>query len=155
MAKRALLIATFLLLCFAFAASARAVQEPQLTEDQMRQFLLNAKVIQSRPAKKGVTNTLRLTLSDGNITHDASFQSINEHRAKFESPDGAQEINFVDSYKYNIAAYALAELVGITWLTPQMDRLFVDGPSGRRRFLDRQKMGHLRQSEIRHPLCHM
>ena len=32
---------------------------------------------------------------------------------------------------------ALAERLGVVWLTPQMDRLFVDGPSGRRRFLDR------------------
>jgi DNA replication and repair protein RecF len=32
---------------------------------------------------------------------------------------------------------ALSECLGVVWLTPQMDRLFVDGPSGRRRFLDR------------------
>jgi len=32
---------------------------------------------------------------------------------------------------------ALSEQLGVVWLTPQMDRLFVDGPAGRRRFLDR------------------
>lgn len=32
---------------------------------------------------------------------------------------------------------ALAEYVSAVWLTPQMDRLFIDGASGRRRFLDR------------------
>jgi DNA replication and repair protein RecF len=32
---------------------------------------------------------------------------------------------------------AFNDILQITWLTPQMDRLFVDGPSGRRRFLDR------------------
>lgn len=31
----------------------------------------------------------------------------------------------------------LAERLGIIWLTPAMDRLFLDGSSGRRRFLDR------------------
>jgi DNA replication and repair protein RecF len=36
---------------------------------------------------------------------------------------------------------ALGELVGITWLTPQMDRLFIEGPSARRRFLDRLVLG--------------
>lgn len=35
------------------------------------------------------------------------------------------------------AATALAELVAMLWLTPAMDRLFVEGASGRRRFLDR------------------
>lgn len=32
---------------------------------------------------------------------------------------------------------ALAEHVAMVWLTPSMDRLFVEGPAGRRRFLDR------------------
>jgi DNA replication and repair protein RecF len=36
---------------------------------------------------------------------------------------------------------ALGEIVAITWLTPQMDRLFQDGPSGRRRFVDRLVYG--------------
>jgi DNA replication and repair protein RecF len=31
----------------------------------------------------------------------------------------------------------LGERLGVVWLTPSMDRLFLDGPSGRRRFLDR------------------
>lgn len=36
---------------------------------------------------------------------------------------------------------ALAEYVSAVWLTPQMDRIFVEGPSGRRRFLDRLAFG--------------
>ncbi len=32
---------------------------------------------------------------------------------------------------------ALSEHVGVLWLTPQMDRLFLEGPGARRRFLDR------------------
>jgi len=36
---------------------------------------------------------------------------------------------------------ALAETVSVMWLTPQMDRLFVEGAKGRRRFLDRLIFG--------------
>ena len=36
---------------------------------------------------------------------------------------------------------ALAERLGVLWLTPSMDRLFVEGPSARRRFLDRLVLG--------------
>ena len=36
-----------------------------------------------------------------------------------------------------VALSALADFLRIVWLTPAMDRLFVEGPSGRRRFLDR------------------
>jgi DNA replication and repair protein RecF len=35
------------------------------------------------------------------------------------------------------SATALLEHLGIAWLTPAMDRLFSDGPGGRRRFIDR------------------
>jgi DNA replication and repair protein RecF len=35
------------------------------------------------------------------------------------------------------AANALADHLAIVWLTPAMDRLFLDSPGGRRRFLDR------------------
>lgn len=118
MTKQAQLIAFSLVLCIACASYARAAQEPQLTEDQMRQFLLTAKVIQSRRAKKGITNTSRLALSDGAITHDASFQSIDEHTLKFEGTDGTVQMNFVDSYKYNIAAYELAKLLGLADMMP-------------------------------------
>ena len=35
------------------------------------------------------------------------------------------------------AATALSEWLSIIWLTPAMDRLFIESPGGRRRFLDR------------------
>ncbi|NVJ97664.1 MAG: DNA replication/repair protein RecF [Alphaproteobacteria bacterium] len=35
----------------------------------------------------------------------------------------------------------LGERWSVTWLTPQMDRLFIEGPSARRRFLDRMVLG--------------
>ncbi|HEV2335964.1 MAG TPA: DNA replication/repair protein RecF [Stellaceae bacterium] len=36
---------------------------------------------------------------------------------------------------------ALGERLGVLWLTPQMDRLFIEGPNGRRRLLDRLVLG--------------
>ncbi len=36
---------------------------------------------------------------------------------------------------------ALGDRWSISWLTPQMDRLFIEGPSSRRRFLDRMALG--------------
>jgi DNA replication and repair protein RecF len=36
---------------------------------------------------------------------------------------------------------ALGERLGILWLTPAMDRIFLEGPGGRRRFLDRLVLG--------------
>ncbi len=110
----ALLIALVLAFPSAFCL---AQENPQLTSDDEREFLLNAKVIGSKEAGEGITNTYRLTLSDGKITHDASFQSINE-RSSYKKLERGAEINFADSYLYNLAAYEIAELIGLDDMLP-------------------------------------
>jgi hypothetical protein len=104
--------------CLACGLFAVAADELTLTKEQIKQFLGTAKVVNSREAKKGITHTSRLTLSDGAVTHDGSFQSINEHKHEMKLATGGIELNFVDSYKYNIAAYALAELIGMDDMLP-------------------------------------
>ena len=113
--RRQLILAAIVCLTCGFFAV--AADEPSLTKEQIKEFLRTAKVVHSKDAKKGVTHTLRLTLSDGTITHDASFQSLDEHKATKQLAMGT-EMNFVDSYKYNIAAYELAELIGMDDIVP-------------------------------------
>jgi hypothetical protein len=107
-----------------------AADEPTLTKEQMKQFLLTAKVIKSAAAHKGITNTLRLTLTDGTITHDAHFQPIDEHAMTKEMASGHTEMNFVDSYKYNIAAYELAAMLGLDDMVPVYVQRNYDGKTG-------------------------
>ena len=96
-----------------------AADEPTLSKEQITQFLLTAKVVASTPWRgKGITHTWRLTLSDGTVTHDASFQPIDEHRTETTFANLRRELNFVDSYKYNIAAYQVAELLGMDDMLP-------------------------------------
>src|SRR3954468_15666142 len=61
---------------------------PKLTDAQMEQFLLHAKVIKTHSASKGVTASLRATLSDGTLTHDAQIQAIDEHPQQFNGSRG-------------------------------------------------------------------
>jgi hypothetical protein len=84
-----------------------------LTWQQKEEFLSKAKILQSKDAKKGVTGTSRLTLSDGTITHDASVQTIDESKQFF-----LNEIGFKDTYKFNIAAWKLARLIGLEDMVP-------------------------------------
>jgi len=106
-----------LTLSLVFVCSAIPAQA-QMANDQMRQFLLTAKVVSSKHTKKGVTDPWRLTLSDGTTTHEAVFQAIDEHKPYMQFADGHAEVNFIDSYKYNVAAYQLAELVGMADMIP-------------------------------------
>jgi hypothetical protein len=107
-------VLAFVILPFA----ARAADDAPLTKEQIKQFLQTAEVIKNKPSSKGVTHPSRLTLSNGTMTHDASFQTIDEHKAEMKLESGKTEFDFVDSYKYNIAAYQLAELLGLDDMLP-------------------------------------
>ncbi len=61
-----------------------------------------------------MTDTSRITLSDGKVTHDASIQSVDEQRPGVY----LGETNFKDSYRFNIAAWKLALLLGIDDMVP-------------------------------------
>jgi len=95
----------------------RAADAP-LTAEQKEQFLRTARIIKKHDAKKGVTGTTQVTMTDGTVTHDASVQTIDEFKAKFQSDDGRTEMNFKDSYKFNIAAWKLSRLLGIDDMIP-------------------------------------
>ena len=107
-----------IVVCLICSRVTMAADEPTLNKEQMKQFLQTAKVVASKQAEKGVTNPWRLTLSDGTVTHDASFQPIDIQKPREVLANGTTELNFVDSYKYNIAAYALAELLGMDNMMP-------------------------------------
>ena len=85
--------------------------------EAIEQFLLTAEIVGARPIGRGVTNSWRLTLSDGTTTHDAAFQSID--RRKLVARVGRRtELQFADSYHFNIAADRLARLLGLDDLVP-------------------------------------
>jgi hypothetical protein len=94
------------------AAAQTVAPAPVLTPEEMETFLLNARILETRRAGDGVTGVRRVTMTDGRLTHDASLQDIDEWKAIFETPQGT-ELNFRDSYRYNVAAYRLARLLQI------------------------------------------
>ena len=92
-------------------------QGPALSVEEKRSFLRSAEVVGAKQTSKGVTQPWRLTLSDGTLTHDAAFQSVDERKNR-QRLGKTEEFNFVDSYRYNIAAHELAELVGLGDMVP-------------------------------------
>ena len=107
-----------------------ARQEPKFSEEQMKEFLLNAKMVASKHTSKGITSPYRLTLTDGKITHDAGFQSVDESKSKMEFFDGTVEYNFRDSYLFDLAAYELAKLLGLGDMMPVTVERKWDGKKG-------------------------
>lgn len=88
---------------------------------EQEQFLKKAKVIRTRGVNVGITGTLRATLSDGVTTHDASIQTIDEYKQRFEGTQGT-EFNFRDTWRYNVAAYRLDRLLELGMIPPSVER---------------------------------
>jgi hypothetical protein len=104
------------------AGQGAATATPRLTPAEMETFLLEAAITNTRNAGAGVTGSLRATLSDGRITHDAHVQSIDVAKTVFKA--GAHsELNFKDTYRFNIAAYRLARLLQINTVPASVERV--------------------------------
>jgi hypothetical protein len=100
------------------AQEPRLSGEPNLTDEQKEEFLLKAQVVNSKEIGKGITSPWRLTLSDGKLTHDAAFVTINVSKLYWKGEDGRSELGFRDTYHFNIAARELAKLLGLGDMMP-------------------------------------
>jgi hypothetical protein len=106
----------------ALSVTARlSADQPAPATDSQLAFLKTAKVVAAKPIGKGITGALRLTLSDGSLTHDAAFQAVDQASKAQDIRQGrkrAGELMFVDSYRYNIGAWELARLIGLDYMMP-------------------------------------
>jgi hypothetical protein len=109
----------------AIAQEAAATPAPTLTPAEMEAFLLKARIARQRDAGGGVTASRRATLTDGRITHDAHIQTVDISESVFQAGKSS-EINFKDTFRYNIAGYRVAQLIGLTTIPMSVARS-VDG----------------------------
>ena len=113
----------------AVAPTGFARAQAPLPVDAQLTFLSTAKVVKSRPIGKGITGALRVTLSDGTLTHDAAFQAVAQS-PRFDGKKRAGELRFVDHYRYNIAAWQLAVLLGLGPMMPATVERTIQGKIG-------------------------
>jgi hypothetical protein len=110
------------------ASQAQSPAPEALSDAQIEQFLRSAKIVRTKDAGKGVTGSIRATLSDGTLTHDAQIQTIDDRRTMFDAP-GAVEFNFQDSWKFNVAAYRLDRLIGLGMVPVTVSRMWKTSPA--------------------------
>jgi len=120
-ASRPLLLALVLVLAPRLATP-QAVT-PTLTPEQMEVFLAKAAIIKEKTTSSGVTRPIQATLSDGVLTHDAQFQTVDQAKSVFTAGK-ASEVDFRDSYRFNIAGYRLAQMVGLQTVPMSIERRY-------------------------------
>ena len=113
-------------LAFVLSLASAAADAPRnWTFEQREQFLSRAEIMESRPVVEGVTHTVRATLRDDGVTHDAQIQQVDISKPTYPTAKGWEE-NFRDYWGYNVAAYRLGRLLNLDRVPVSVRRL-IDG----------------------------
>ena len=96
-------------------------QTAAFTPEQMAVFLATAPIIGEKSTSSGVTRPIRAMLSDGVFTHEAQIQTVDQAKALFEAGK-ASEVDFKDTYRFNIGGYRLALLLGLENVPMSVER---------------------------------
>jgi hypothetical protein len=106
----------------AAAAAPAVAAAPALSSEQIETFLLNATIVNSRKIGKGVTGSRVATMTDGRVTHDAHIQHVDIERQ-------VDRDFFKDQFRYNIAAYRIARLLGLANVPVSVERRVDEMPA--------------------------
>ena len=83
-----------------------------LTRREMETFLRTARVVRRGPGPGGRTDAWRLTLESGDVALDALFKYVDRRRPE----------PLADSYRYELAAYALSKYLDVNFVPPIVER---------------------------------
>jgi hypothetical protein len=98
---------------------------PQLSDDRLalEEFLRTAEIVDTESIPVGVTRPVKVELSDGEVTRSASWKTVDERRRGITRlADGTTDVNFRDSYAFEIAAYELDKLIETNLVPPTVER---------------------------------
>jgi len=91
--------------------------------EEAENFLRTAAVLSVRPLKsKAVTRPMKVELSDGTRSFSAVFKTIDEYEPVRRFDNGEVELQFTDSFEYEIAAYELDTMLGLGIVPPAVRR---------------------------------
>ena len=98
---------------------AAATVNPRLAE--IERFLRGAKMGQRKAISVGVAETHSVLMDDGKLKHRGHIATIDVSKTSFTTDRGT-ELNFRDSWKFNVAAYELAKLLDFNMVPPSVER---------------------------------
>jgi hypothetical protein len=90
--------------------------------------LKTAKIGRPRDIPVGVTTPQRATLDGGSLRHDAAIQTTDIHQPTYKTLRGT-ELNFRDTWKFNVAGYELAKMLQLNMVPPYVERRYSGGPA--------------------------
>ena len=99
------------------------------SDEEIMQFLRTAEVKRMKTTPQGITRPSKALLEKDGIRMNAMFRTVNEEKDMARMAGGRVELAFRDSYLFECAAYALAQLLGLDNVPPVVERR-IKGQSG-------------------------
>jgi hypothetical protein len=106
------------------AASPASLAQPFASREEIEEFLRTARIVKAKGTGIGITNPLKLTLDDGRLQHFGVFKSINERKPGATQLLASTEIDFKDSWMFEVAAYELDKLLGLDMVPVTVERIY-------------------------------
>lgn len=97
---------------------------PFTSRSEAEEFLRTAEVVGDRGTPEGITRPRRLTLDNGRIQHDAIFKSIDQRKKGVTRLEKTTQIDFKDSWKFEVAAYELDKLLSLNMVPVTVERRY-------------------------------
>ncbi len=97
---------------------------PFTSYSEVEEALRTARIVDSKSIGTGITNPVKLYLKTQTKEFKAVFKSVNERKFGITSTQKGNEVDFKDSYLFEIAAYELDKLLGLNMVPPTVERSF-------------------------------
>lgn len=103
------------------AASLVAQPKDVASREEIRRFLSTAAIVEVEPLRIGVTRSSRAMLDDGTRRHPAHVQTVDLLKRGYPGPRRVYPF-FRDSYRYNVAASVLDDMLGLGLVPVSVER---------------------------------
>ena len=129
MLRKSLIPLWILVLVLAAFADQEVAQKPDLdsiypTLEAKENALRNGKIIKAKKLGTGITNPLKLTLQDGTTEFPAVFKDVDVRKTGATKLATGVEMDFKDSWQFDVAAYELDKLLGLNMVPATVERRF-------------------------------
>ncbi len=95
---------------------------PFHSDEELLDFLRTAQVVSQTNLSRGVTVPSRVVLEKDGLRINAHFNHADQEKREAPLHSGRHEFFFRDSYKFNVAAYELARMLGLDNVPPAVER---------------------------------
>ncbi len=146
-------LAALALFAFTQTASAPATQEaaqqapapqpaPMLcignfsSHEEAEEFLRTAKITKRKGIPVGITGPTRLTLEKDGRQESAVFKDVDVHKQGITQLPSGPEVDFKDSWKYEVAAYELDKLLNLHMVPVTVERSYGNRKGSLQLFMD-------------------